>query len=392
MSIFIQMVSYKNFDVVQTVRDCIERAKDKEGLHFGLCLQQDEDVPAELNHPHIKIERVPFKQSPGHGWARAKAQSMYDGQDYTLQLESGCRLADGWDDQLIGALKTVGSERAVITNPANKFNPANSEREFPEVAYKAQCYQFLFSTPSYWPVALKNVNAIQRARNISDHFFFTRGEHCKEVAYDPNLYYSEVESALTLRSFTLGYELFHHFKPVVFRNYTHRPMNWSDDSDWWAKDKESKSRFNLLLLGSPEFGLGSVRSLKDFELYSGVDFIGRRLQRDANTGVEPPCKFEDDAKWQASYMRDFSITASWDPIKVESSDDYDYWAFTIEDDSNAVISRQDLRWERDKDILEKKISYKKVFFKAQSDRMPSKVGIQPFSKSKGALNKVIFDI
>lgn len=392
MSIFVQMVSYKNFEVVNTVRDCIEKAKDKEGLHFGLCLQQDDEIAAELNHPRIKLERVAAKQSQGHGWARAKAQFFYDGQDYTLQIESGCRFAEGWDEQLIDALKIVGSERAMITNPANKFNPANGELEFPDVAYKSQCYQFLFETPSYWPVALKNVNAIQKARNVSDHFFFTQGRHCTEVPYDPSLYYSEIESALTLRSFTSGYDLFHHFKPMVFRNYSPRPMNWSEDTDWWVKDRESKLKFASLLSGSPEFGLGSSRSLRDFELYSGVDFVGRRLQRDASTGVEPPCKFEDEAKWQASYMKDFSVMAAWDPRRIESSEDYDYWAFTVEDDSNAVVNRQDFRWERDKDILEKRVSHKRVFFKAPSDKKPSKVSIQPFSKSKGALSKTTFEI
>jgi hypothetical protein len=392
MSIFVQMVSYKNFDVVQTVRDCIDKAKDKDGLHFGLCLQQDDEVSPDLNHPRIKLERVPPKQSLGHGWARAKAQALYEGQDFTLQIDSGCRFAEGWDEQLINALKTVGSERAIITNPGNKFNPANGEREYPDVAYKAQCYQFLFETPSFWPVALKNVNAIQRARNVSDHFFFSQGRHCTEVAYDPSLYYSEVEAALTLRSFTSGYDLFHHFKPMVFRNYAPRPMNWNDDSEWWAKDRESKSRFSSVISGSTEFGVGSVRSIKDFELYSGIDFIGRRLQKDAGAGVEPPCKFEDEAKWEASYMRDFSIVASWDPSRVESSDDYDYWAFTVEDDSNAVVNRQDFRWERDKEILEKRTSHKRVFFKAASDKKPTKIGIQPFSKSKGALSKVTFEI
>lgn len=392
MSIFVQIVAYKNFEVIHTVRDCIEKAKDKDGLYFGLCLQQDEDVLPELNHARIKAERVAAKESRGHGWARSRAQSFYEGQDFTLQIESGCRFADGWDEQLINAVKTVGSERAIITNPANKLNPANQEREFPDVAYKAQCYQFLLDTPSFWPVALKNVNAIQRARNVSDHFFFTQGRHCTEVVYDPALYYSEVESALSLRSFTHGYDLFHHFKPMVFRNYTPRPMNWNDDADWWIKDRESKNRFSLLIGGNSEFGLGSARSPKDFELYSGIDYVGRRLQKETSSGSEPPCKFEDEAKWEASYMKDFSIVATWDPSRVEASEDYDYWAFTIEDSSSTVINRQDLRWERDKELLEKKVSNKRISFKASNGKVPTKVGIQPFSKSRGALSKTLFDI
>lgn len=393
MSIFVQMTSYRNFDVVPTVRDCIEKAKDREGLHFGICLQQEEDVPVELNHERIKVEKVLPKDSPGPGWARRTAQSMYGSQDYTLQIDTGCRMADGWDETLIQALSVVGSERAIITNPPNRFNPANGEREHRDVAYRLQAFQFIFDTPSYWPVPMKGVPAPQRARSVSEQFMFSRGVHCTECPYDPDFYWSEIEAATTLRSFTFGYDLFHYNLPLVFRNYAPRPMNWSDDTDWWLKDRASKSRFADLVRGKlTEFGLGSVRSVKDYEIYSGVDFLGKRLQRDTVSGAEAPNKFVDDASWEAGYMRDWSMVVSWDPGKIEASDDYDYWLFGVEDASGAMINRQDLRWERDKDALEKRVSAKRILFKAPSSAKPAKLAIQPFSKSKGALAKATFDI
>ena len=393
MSIFVQMTAYRGFDVLPTVKDCIEKAKDRDGLYFGIVLQQDEDVPPELNHERVTLERVPFRESRGHGWARSVAQSMYGGQDFTLQIESGCRFAEGWDEQLIQALAITGADRPMISNPANRLNAASGEMEHKEVSYKLLAYQFLSDTPSVWPVALKGVAAIQRARLVSDHFLFTQGRHCVECKYDPSLYFTEIDSAVSLRGFTHGYDLYHHFKPMVFRNYAPRPMNWSDDPDWWIKDRASKSRFSALVNGDAgAFGLGSARSLRDFELYSGIDFKGRRLQRDATNGTEPPCKFEDDAKWEAGYFKDYAIAVSWDPSKVEQCDDYDYWLFAVEDASGNVINRQDLRWERDKNALEKQSSAKKIVFRAPSAAVPSKLAIQPYSKSKGALAKVTFDI
>jgi len=393
MSTFVQMTAYRGFDVVPTVRDCIEKAKDREGLHFGICLQQDEDVPNELKHERISIERVPVKQSPGHGWARSKAQQFYAGQDYTLQIDAGCRFAEGWDEMLVEALKLTASPKPIITNPANKFDAEKNQREYPEVAYKAQCYQFFSDAPGFWPVAMKNIVAVQRARVISDHFFFAHGSHCVECPYDPELYYSEVEAALTLRSFTLGYDIFHHFRPAVFRNYAPRPMNWNDDPEWWSKDRSSKSRFAALVSGSlGEYGLGSVRSAREFELYSGIDYAGRRVQKDVVSGVEPPCKFVDEKQWESNYMRDHAMVVSWDPSKIEDSEDYDYWLFAIEDSSGSVINRQDLRWERDKALMEKKASSKKIYFKSIGERTPAALVIQPFSKSKGALSKSKFPI
>lgn len=393
MSIFVQMTAYRGFDVVPTVRDCIEKARDRDGLHFGICLQQDEDTPEELSHERVRVERTPLKESLGHGWARSRAQSLYAGQDYVLQIEAGCRLAEGWDEALVEALKMAGSDKPIVTNPANRLNPEKGELEHPTVSYKAQAYQYLLDVPSFWPVPLKNIVAMQRARNVSDHFFFARGSHCTEVPYDPAMYYSEVEAAVSLRSFTAGYDLFHHFRPVVFRNYTPRPMNWNDDPQWWEKDRASKERFAALVSGSlADFGLGTVRSARDWELYSGIDYVGRRLQKDTVTGNEPPCRFENDAKWESEYMKDYAVTASWDPSRIEDSGDYDYWFFAVEDESGGVISRQDLRWERDKAILEKKASSKKIFFKSIGGRRPARVAIQPFSKSNGALAKATFEL
>lgn len=393
MSIFVQVVSYRGFDLLPTIRDCIEKAKDRDGLHFGICLQQDEEVPSALLHDRIRLERVPAGESPGHGWARSRAQAMYDGQDFTLQIDSGCRMAQGWDEGLIGSLKATGSPKAIITNPANRLNPETNSLEHLDVSYKSQAYQFLFDVPSFWPVPLKNVVAMQRARCVSDHFFFTEGNHCRECPYDPGLYYTEIESALSLRSFTLGYDLFHHFRPFVFRNYNPRHMNWSNDQGWWEKDLESKSRFAALLSGnSGDFGLGSQRSLRDWELYSGIDYKGRRLHKDALSGAEPPCNFENDAKWEADCLKDHVITASWDVSKVEDSEDYDYWLFAIEDDHGAIMHRQDVRWERERPLLEKKASYRKMFFKAPHGRSPARLLIQPFSKSKGGLAQARFDL
>lgn len=393
MSIFVQMTCYRGFDLLPTVHDCIKKAKDRDSLHFGICLQQDEETPPELGHERIRVERVPLAGREGHGWARSRAQSLYGGQDYTLQIDSGCRFVEGWDEILKEALLLTGSRRPIVTNPANRFNRETGEFEAPNVAYRSQAFQFVSDAPSFWPVPMKNLVASQRARQVCDHFFFTEGRHCVECPYDPGLYYSEFESALTLRSFTLGYDLFHHFRPVVFRDYGVRPMPWGEDAGWWEKDRASKRSFQGLLSGSAgAFGLGGERSLRDFELYSGIDFAGRRLQKDTVSGLEPPCAFHGEERWEAGYMRDYLILAVWDPSRIEDCDDLDYWFFAVEDASGAVINRQDLRWERDRRLLEKREYAKKIFFRSLGSRRPARIAIQPFSKSRGGLARATFAI
>jgi hypothetical protein len=392
MSIFVQIVSYKNFDVVPTVRDCIHKASDKDNLFFGLCLQQDEDTSPELNHPRVKVVRVPPGESRGHGWARHIAQGLYEGQDYTLQVDSGTRFAENWDVELIEAIGRLPSSKPIITNFPGKYDPANGSKEM-SVAYKIQPHYMVSESPLTWPAPMKNVTDFMRARYLSENFIFTRGSHCLECRYDPDLYFSEVEASITLRSFTLGYDFFHHFKPLVWRDYSPRLMHWNDDPDWWLKDRASKKRFAEMLEGRlSDFRLGEARSLRDFELYSGLDFLGRKIQRDAIGGMEPPCKYENEEQWNKSYMKDYSITVNWDSNEIERCDDYDYWYFSVEDENDQTISRQDLRPDRDGDIMAFKSNFKKISFKSQENRLPKKICVWPVSKSKGWLKKSKFDL
>lgn len=394
MSIFVHLVSYRNFDVIPTIRDCIEKSSDKDNLHFGVCLQQDESTPHEIIHPRIKVHSVPSGESRGPGWARSMAQSFYEGQDYQMQIVSGSRFAEGWDEKLIAALGQTGSPKPIITNYPNKYNPASGEKELPEIAFRNQIYQMLAGLPVTWPSPMKGVTSMLPSRWVSNDFFFSHGSHCLDVKADPELYYSELESALTLRSFCAGYDVFNHFTPLVWKDYSPRPWNWNDDQEWWLKDRASKARFNNLINEEQkgEYGLSGLRSLRDFELYTGIDFKGKRLQKSTVSGDNPPCKYENDDQWEREYMKDYLITVNWDIDQIERCDDYDYWYFAVEDEFGNIINRQDLRLEQDANSIQFKSNFKKIYFKAMNKAVPAKICIQPFSKSKGGLKKVKFDI
>ena len=60
-------------------------------------------------------------------------------------------------------------------------------------------------------------NAIQGTNGIWA-FFFTLGQHCLEVPYDPDLYFLGEELVMMARSFTHGYDMFHPHRVVVGTN------------------------------------------------------------------------------------------------------------------------------------------------------------------------------
>jgi hypothetical protein len=394
MSVFVHMVSYGSLDVVQTIRDCIEKSSDKNNLHFGVCLQQDEDIPVEIVHPRIKVHRVPKLESRGPGWARSVAQSFYDGQDYQMQINSWSRFAEGWDEKLISALEKTGSSKPLITNYPNKYNKGTDEKEQADISYRCQVYQIFNDIPMTWPAPMKGTTSIVPSKWICENFFFSRGVHCTEVKADPELYYSELESSVTVRSFCAGYDIFNHFVPIVWKNYEQIQRNWNEDPEWWLKDNASKKRMAMVLDGlvDGDFGLPASRSLRDFELYSGVDLRNKRLQKSTVSGENPPCKYENEEQWEGEYMKDYVLMATWNIDEIERCDDYDYWYFAVEDAEGNPINRQDLRQEQDANLLQFKSNFKKIYFKAPSSAVPKSIAIQPVSKSKGWLKKVKFDL
>jgi hypothetical protein len=58
-----------------------------------------------------------------------------------------------------------------------------------------------------------------RARFVCGHFYFTTGLHCVEYRYDPNLYFLGDELSLSVRSWCLGYDLYHPHRQVLYHYY-----------------------------------------------------------------------------------------------------------------------------------------------------------------------------
>lgn len=393
MSVFVNLVSYRNFDTVPTVLDCINKASDKAGLRFGIVLQQDEGIPAELNLPNVAVQRFSVAESKGQGWARSVSQSMYNSEDYVLQIDSGTRFAEGWDSTLIDAVKSTGRAKPIISNYANKFNPDNGDMEVKDVSYRLQPHMFTNNVPSCWGSPMKGIKQILPARLVSDNFMFTIGTHCRECSYDPLLYWGELDCALSAKSFMLGYDLFNHFIPVVWRNYNKRPYHWENHTDWWLRARESEIRFGMIVSGNMSvLGMARSRSFDDYQRYSGIDFRGRRIHRDALSGKEPPVGYTDENSWNNAMAKDYNMTVSWDIDEIERCDDYDYWYFAVEDAAGNNILRQDLRHERDAATMEFKVNYRKLFFKSFEGRIPTTLCIWPLSKSKGWLKKSKFPI
>jgi len=357
--IFVQIASYRDPELVPTIKDCLAKAKYPERLTFGICWQRDETENLEefKNNPFFQIVDIPWNESKGLCWARHLIQKLWKGEKYTLQLDSHHRFLQDWDEILIEMMNLTGSEKPIITAYAGMYSPKTNELLNIE-PYKMVPERFSDQgTILFFPHAIENWENLKvpiPARFVSGHFFFTYGKHCEDYKYDPNIYFAGDEISLSIRSYTLGYDLFHPHYTVIWHEYTRegRTKHWTDfeeynkrsgkvDKTWWEMDNESKKRLRHMLqeedndIDLSEYGLGNIRTHRDYELYAGIDFKRRILHPDAKKGLEPPTN--DLSEWYLNEEKQYTYE-----LNISFPDKYKFIYVAIEDDAGNVLFRQDI--------------------------------------------------
>jgi hypothetical protein len=284
-TIFIQIASYRDPELLPTIRDCISNAEFPENLKFCIGWQRSETESLEeyYNDPRFIILSIPHKDTKGCCWMRNKIQQFYNGEKYTLQLDSHHRFIKGWDTILIEMLTNLqqnGIAKPIITAYLPSYNPVSDPEERVHSPWKIHFNKMtedgqILCIPS--PIHnYKELTEPLRADFYSAHFAFTLGFFCIEVPHDPTLYFTGEEMNITLRAFTYGYDLFHPHIVIAWHEYTrkNRQKHWDDDKEWWKKDSISKQHYKkfieqlkLSVSADTKYGIGKERTIEEYGSY-----------------------------------------------------------------------------------------------------------------------------
>jgi hypothetical protein len=313
----------------------LKNSKYPDNLVFGICWQHsDEDewdnLNEFLNDPRFKIISIHYSQAKGCCWARNKVQQLYNGEAYTLQLDSHHRFIQDWDETLINMydqLKERGFEKPLITAYAPSYNPENDPGGRGLVPWKidfkeiTKDKQILF-IPSMIPQEDRHEPML--ARFYSAHFAFTSGQFVIEVPHDPELYFTGEEMSISVRAYTHGYTLFHPHIVIIWHEYTRkgRVKHWDDDAEWWKKDSHSKQHYLNVFNTHSLYGIGRQRTLEDYDKFSNVGFL-------STVNLKQNFKlFDDDwRKWiktnldkkvSKETILDILLKSGFDPTQIEN--------------------------------------------------------------------------
>ncbi len=294
-SIFVQIPSYRDPECGPTVRDAFAKAARPERVFVGVCSQllPDDDDELELSPEmaaRVRIDRVDARESQGVGWARSRAQRLYHGETYCLSIDSHMRFTRGWDDALISELAACASDKPLLTgHPAGYTPPNHLQENLRSLVQRVGLFQARGTIRSLGEEVDRRPPAPLRGAFVACGMMFARANVWQEVPFDPYVYFDQEEISLSVRLFTHGWDVYHPTIQHLYHYYTigagrnERPLHWEDHPHWSEFQERAVARYRHLLgmesSHDPDvlkdldaYGLGHVRSLEQFERFSGLDF------------------------------------------------------------------------------------------------------------------------
>ena len=410
MKIFVQIASYRDPQLIPTLKSMLENAKKPKNLRIGICRQYHPDDKFDIldeykDDKRFRVVDVLYSESKGVCWARNQVQQLYEGEEYTLQIDSHMRFEKDWDDTFIKMIKQLqkkGFEKPLLTAYVSSFNPDNDPTERIREPWRMAFDRFIpegavFFLPETIP-GWQNLKEPVPSRFYSAHFCFTVGKFAIEVQHDPEFYFHGEEISIAARAFTHGYDLFHPHKVAIWHEYTRkgRTKQWDDDKNWVSKNNTSHKK-NRQLFGMDDeemvdmgkYGFGTQRTLREYEIYSGLLFSKRAVQQYVLDKHYPPnpLVYETQEEWESSFAQIFKHCIDVGFTQVPEKD-YDFWVVAFHDDKDETIFRKDADVNEINRMMNDPDGYCKVWREFPTTHKPKYWVVWPHSISKGWCNRL----
>lgn len=299
-TIFVSIASYRDKICPKTLGSIFDNARHPSNVFIGICQQNDpndvdcieeglKDKP-ELRC-HVRILRLSHHQAKGPTFARFLCSTLYQDEEYFLQIDSHCQFVRDWDVILINMindLKQNGVPKPVLSHYTPNYTDYQPVPD-PNTPISTICKAWFTDANlislqgAGWvqPDDLPRPNAY-----IAAGMFFCEGKFLKEIPFDPELDYLFIgeELLLSARFYTNGWDIFTPNKNTIYHLYTRE----SDPKFWENQhiDAEGASQKTRFILGldldksklSPRqihsislYGLGKERTLDEYYRHAGID-------------------------------------------------------------------------------------------------------------------------
>lgn len=228
-SILLNIASYKDPELIPTILDCIDKAKYKDRVFFGV-YEQDISHNVELEEiKNLEYKFEHFSHNKGTGYSRNYINKyLYKKQDFVLQIDSHSRFIKDWDVKYLEdfdrACKQLGIEdgKLVLTG-------------FPPAYHIGETYQVYTQRPvNSWVVPIEIASSPSyhikaESREFKSEFeltvyasganTFMPGKFASESTYDKYVDPYKDQELISLACFLYEYKLAASLKPKLYHCY-----------------------------------------------------------------------------------------------------------------------------------------------------------------------------
>lgn len=302
-SVFVQIPSYRDHELPQTIKDAIDKASGLVRLHFGVhnCLLFGGEVKVHPELPpwaKLSIKESIAPLNIGLQLSRYIANEFYENEDFYLQVDAHMRFVKNWDLKLVAMIESY--RRDGIPRPLISMYP-------PTFTLTADGNTILHANPVFYPTRIsfaENPDQFTQTlipsqlatpmpegcvytASVSGGFIFADGKFA-EITPNRLIAFWGEEILIAARAFTSGFDLVTATCDIVYHLYhsgqpyelTRRHHVWVDFPAEFAElDMRSKAEleriFSTKAVG--DGALGSVRTLADYEEFAGLDFRTRTV-------------------------------------------------------------------------------------------------------------------
>lgn len=303
-TIFASLISYRDPVCTNTLTELFKRAEYPENVFVGICQQNNEEdsecIPEDFKYKNnIRIIRLPSHQAKGPAHARYLCSTLWDGEQYYLQIDSHSKFTKNWDTKCINMIKEIKqqnlSQKPVISSYPTSIEEYQEDDTSNIVPTMCRAYFTDRNMISIEGAEHQSHNNYYETPYLASGFFFCEYTFLLELPYDPNLDYifigEEIEHAI--RFYTHGYNIFTPNKNIIYHEYTRadKPKIWTDqnyrDDEAFEKIKyiigletDTSKLSDKMKKSAKLYGLGNVRSLQDYYNFAGIDVKNKIVYKD----------------------------------------------------------------------------------------------------------------
>lgn len=295
MSIFISIVSYRDTELVPTIKSLIDNAKNPDSLHFGIVSQDLKNKHPDLSFvKNLSYIKMDSREARGAGYARKIAMDLYKGEQYFLQVDSHMRAGENWDSEMIGMYFTsctmAKTEKVILS----QF-PAPYEVHTDGKIFYPKNHEELWDRPSWskvhnrdhgaWSAQRQEIEDLSKphlSHTVLAGYLFAPGNFVKEIPSDERISFMGEELCIAIRSYTRGWSIYAPNKMLLWHYYKRNrsPKVWDQVEDmkrplkWIEMEMDSKRVQRNVLLGTEQgiYGIEDLDKFWEYQKLIGINF------------------------------------------------------------------------------------------------------------------------